>query len=221
MVGADARAGGVVTSAREEVLGRIRRALAAAPVPTESLEPVAGPELSREEVLDLFVERTADYQAEVVRCTTADLPARVLAALGDAQVVVEPSGLDPSWTSAVDGARLVVDDGVPAAELDHIEAVVTAAACGIADNGTVVLDHAADQGRRAITLVPDRHVCVVRASQVVPDVTEAIEALRPAVDAHRPLTWIAGPSATSDIELTRVEGVHGPRDLVVLLVEDA
>ncbi len=200
-------------SAREEILDRVRAALTTRPdgevqVP-RAYRDVAVP-VSGEAMVDLFVERVEDYQATVQRCTAADLERAVGEAVGHARAIVPP-GLD--WQ--VPGA--VTDSGQSAAELDGIDVVVTAAALGVAVTGTIVLDHQPDQGRRALTLVPDHHVCVVRASQVVATVPEAVAGLDPA----RPLTWISGPSATSDIELSRVEGVHGPRRLEVLLVTDA
>ena len=160
--------------------------------------------------MGLFVERVADYRAVVERCTAADLPARVAAALPAGARVVVPPGL------GFDVPGQVVDTGLSALALDALDAVVTCAALGIAETGTIVLDHGPDQGRRAISLVPDLHVCVVRAEQVVADVPDAMGRLDPA----RALTWVSGPSATSDIELDRVEGVHGPRSLVVVLVAD-
>ncbi len=138
----------------------------------------------------------------------AELVGAVASALSGVASVVVPLGL------GVDVPGAIVDDGLTHAELDAVEAVVTTAAVGIAESGTVVLDHGAGQGRRVITLLPDLHVCVVRESQVVPDVADALDRLDPV----RPQTWISGPSATSDIELSRVEGVHGPRRLHVVLV---
>ena len=193
-------------SARDDILQGVRRALAgvspAVDVPPAPRAPDRG------DLVALFVERVEDYRAVVTRCAPDEVEQVVRDVLGPARAVVPPAlGLD------LPGA--VVDDGFTATELDAYDAVVTRAAVGIAETGTVVLDHQPDQGRRAITLVPDLHVCVVDAGQVVADVPDAIALLDPA----RPLTWISGPSATSDIELDRVEGVHGPRTLHVVLVE--
>lgn len=196
-------------TAREEILGRVRAALADV---EPDREPVAGPRLAKRphaEVVDLFAERVEDYRAIVERCLPAELASVVAAAVPSGARVVIPDGL----AVAVPGA--VVDDGTLSAyDLDAIDVVVTEARVGIAETGTIVLDHAAGQGRRAITLVPDRHVCIVRVDQVVADVPDAVDLL----DPTRPLTWISGPSATSDIELDRVEGVHGPRTLHVIVV---
>lgn len=192
-------------SARDEILRRVRSALSGVS-PAVDLPP-APRAPDRGDLVALFDERVADYRAVVTRCTADDLASVVAEALGGARAVVPPGlGLE------VPGS--VVDDGLTAAELDAIAAVVTRARVGIAETGTIVLDHAPDQGRRAISLVPDLHVCIVDASQVVADVPDAIALLDPA----RPTTWISGPSATSDIELDRVEGVHGPRTLHVVLV---
>jgi L-lactate dehydrogenase complex protein LldG len=159
-------------------------------------------------VVALFTERVADYRAEVERCSPDELAGRVAAALPDGARVVVPDGLE------LDVPGAVPDEGLSAYDLDALDAVVTRARLGIAETGTIVLDHGPGQGRRAITLVPDRHVCIVEADQVVADVPDAVALL----DASRPLTWISGPSATSDIELDRVEGVHGPRNLHVIVV---
>lgn len=214
-------------SAREEILGRLRSATRDVGTPRGSrgeAPVVATPASSHEQTLDLFVRTVADYRARVERCAPRDVAASVAAALvrGGAHRVVVPDGLAADWVAPLrdSGIRLVPDrgeDGGPlsAAELDRVDAVVTAARVGIATTGTIVLDHDTDQGRRALSLVPDQHVCVVRADQVVHDVADAVRLL----DPLRPLTWVSGPSATSDIELDRVEGVHGPRTLDVIVVD--
>jgi L-lactate dehydrogenase complex protein LldG len=167
--------------------------------------------------VDLLAENLADYRAIVHRCADGRLPellARLLSARGSRSVVVPP-GLPSQWLGAVD-VPLVQDLAAStAAELDEVDSVVTGCAVAVAETGTIVLDGSPDQGRRRITLVPDHHICVVRVpEQVVSSVPQALERL----DPKRPLTWISGPSATSDIELDRVEGVHGPRTLEVVLL---
>ena len=199
------RRGDPESSARDEILGRVRSALSGVS-PAVDLPP-APRAPDRGDLVALFVERVEDYRAVVTRCRPDEVEATVTAALAGGSAVV-PSGL------GLDVPGAIVDDCLPAVELDGIDAVVTVAWVGVAETGTIVLDHADDQGRRAISLVPDLHVCVVRADQVVADVPDAVALLDPA----RPLTWISGPSATSDIELDRVEGVHGPRTLHVVLV---
>jgi L-lactate dehydrogenase complex protein LldG len=205
-----------VMSARDDILGRVRAALTSAPHAPTAAVPRRTPDPSLD-VVALFCERVADYRAEVERCSADDLADRLRAALpADGRVVV-PSDLDLDVPDGVpDGVPgAVPDDGLTPTDLDLVDAVVTRARLGIAETGTIVLDHGPGQGRRAITLVPDHHVCVVEAGQVVADVPEAVAAL----DPSRPLTWISGPSATSDIELDRVEGVHGPRRLHVIVVD--
>ncbi|MFI6435777.1 lactate utilization protein C [Streptomyces sp. NPDC050759] len=208
-------------SSRERILGRVRRALADAPsedTPIERAYLREHGDRSVEETVELLAENLADYRAIVHRCTAADLPATLagmLAARG-AKTVLVPSGLEPSWLAEA-GTEQVPDqvESTPD-ELDRVDSVVTACAVAVAETGTIVLDGGPDQGRRRITLVPDHHICVVRVpDQVVSSVPQALERLDPA----RPLTWISGPSATSDIELDRVEGVHGPRTLEVVLVD--
>lgn len=202
-------------SARDEVLARVRLALAGA----ELVEPVRGYRQDGKHapgsatVIDLFEDRLIDYKATVRRTDVAGLRVAVAEALVAAGVdgpVLLPPGLPPEW--APEGRA---DDGTLAAyELDGFAAVVTAARVACAETGTIVLDAAPDQGRRAITLVPDVHVCVVLSGQVVHTVPEMVSRL----DPTRPTTFVSGPSATSDIELDRVEGVHGPRTLSVVLV---
>ena len=215
-------------SAREAILGRARRALADVPEVEPVLDvPVVRPAPSREldhsEVVDLFDERVADYRAVVERATVltaADAVAGALAghappAGGPLRILVPPG----FPAALVPGDVEVVHDGpdVGVSELDRCDGVLSTASVGIAETGTIILDHGEGQGRRAATLVPDLHVCLVRTDQIVPGVPEAVAVL----DPGRPHTWISGPSATSDIELDRVEGVHGPRNLHVLIVGPA
>lgn len=209
-------------SDREVVLGRIRDALGGTrPARPPARDYRRAGTRAPTQVVDLFVERVDDYRATVTRSSAAALPDTIaarLAAAGAATLVVPP-GMDPDWLAALAAEVEVRRDHPPLAVdvLDRTDVVLTAAAIGIADTGTIVLDGAPDQGRRAITLVPDHHLCVIRARQLVETVPEAFARLTPT----RPLTFISGPSATSDIELDRVEGVHGPRILDVIVVTDA
>jgi L-lactate dehydrogenase complex protein LldG len=205
-------------NARDDVLSRIRAANAAAgrPAPPDvprdyhrtGEHPPGHPAL-----IELFRDRLVDYKATVLDAPADGVGAAVTTALArvTGRVVVAP-GLPEAWRP--DGIDWVPDDGsLSPAELDASAAVVTACASACAVTGTIALDGSPDQGRRAISLVPDVHVCVVRAEQVVQTVPEMLAAL----DPLRPITFVSGPSATSDIELERVEGVHGPRTLTVVL----
>jgi L-lactate dehydrogenase complex protein LldG len=207
------------TGARAEVLDRVRAALAGVVPTPEPVPAPVGPVGTPAQVLDLFAERVADYRAVVERVAVADLAAHVAGLFAPTDRVVVPDGTAEALLAAL-GERAVPDDALSWADLDGVDAVLTSASVGVAETGTIVLDHGPGQGRRALSLVPDRHVVVVRADQVVPDVPDAVDRLAAAVRAGRALTWISGPSATSDIELDRVEGVHGPRRLHVLLVAD-
>ncbi|MDO5286735.1 MAG: lactate utilization protein C [Actinomycetia bacterium] len=220
----------MTTDARTEILDRIRRATAdiTNPDPVSDV-PITweyGTGIAMDDVVGTFVEKVEDYKATVVRVAPKDVAAAVvtgLQATGAKGTVVVPPGLDSAWRDAIAkaGLKVAVDDPqLTKPALDAADAVVTASACGVADTGTIVLTHMPDQGRRAISLVPDRHVCVILASQVVSDVGEAVQLVKPAVQERQPLTWISGGSATSDIELSRVDGVHGPRQLYVVVVDD-
>jgi L-lactate dehydrogenase complex protein LldG len=174
---------------------------------------------SHSQRIDLFVERVREYKASVRRVEPSELPraiAQACAARGVQRLVV-PADLPDGWAPA--DVVLVREPGLSTNDLDRSDGVLTAAALGIAQTGTIVLDSGPGQGRRAISLVPDYHLCVIRDDQIVGLVPEAIARLQSAAARpDRPITFISGPSATSDIELARVEGVHGPRTLEVLLV---
>ncbi|MER7108632.1 LutC/YkgG family protein [Streptomyces sp. NPDC000229] len=207
-------------NSRERVLDRIRQALAAtppAPEPARGYLTTHTPD-APVTIVDLLHENLADYRATVHRTTETELPDLVAELLDrhHAHTVAVPPGLPAAWLSATTAEQHHdADATLTPHELDTTDAVVTGCALAIAETGTIVLDGGPGQGRRALTLVPDLHVCVVRAKdQVVASVPQAL----PRLDPTRPQTWISGPSATSDIELDRVEGVHGPRRLDVVIV---
>lgn len=173
--------------------------------------------LGREDSIKLLIERLREYDAEVAECKPHDLPAAIAAQLtaGGRRRFVVPQGLPREWLVA--GFEWNIDSGLTADEINQAEGVVTAAFCGVADSGTIVLHHSESEGRRVLTLLPDWHLCILRTSQVVETLPEYF-ARCPEPPAL--VTWISGPSATADIEMTRIKGVHGPRCLNVILVHD-
>jgi L-lactate dehydrogenase complex protein LldG len=210
-------------NARDEVLARIDSAHRAAPPPNLSYEAITrnyrtSSELSGEGRIELLIDRLVDYRALVRQCSPDDLAATIAAALAErgAQTVVTPPGLDPSWTANASVSLLTdtEEEHLSVSQLDNADGVITSCAVAVAETGTLILDGSAAQGRRILTLIPDYHLCVVFTYQICPDVPQALARLQPT----RPLTMISGPSATSDIELNRVEGVHGPRTLEVIIV---
>ncbi len=203
-------------NAREEMLARVRVALADRPSPPSRAAAYRRlGTLDRGAVVNRFVERVRDYRAEVV---LADDPAAAVAAAlarAGARRIGVPADLDLALLPG--GVELVVDGGLDPTVLDALDGAVTTCGVGCADTGTIALDGGPGQGRRALSLVPDLHVCVVRAADIVETVPELIARLEPSAREGRPIVLVSGPSATSDIELTRVEGVHGPRRLVVVV----
>lgn len=211
--------------AREETLARIRAALADVPAGEAAGDvPVPrdyrhGGALSGDELVQRFAERVSDYQATVRRVAVPAVRDAVTEACADLGLhrVAVPTALPAAWRPRE--AELVQDGGLSAAELDAVDGAVTGCAAAIAETGTLVLDGEGSCGRRVLTLVPDHHICIVGVEQIVELVPEAIAAVAPAVRERRaPITLVSGPSASSDIELSRVEGVHGPRHLLVLIV---
>ena len=214
-----------MSEARAEVLGRIREALGSGngrersgvslEVPREYLFSSG---LSHQELVKQFVERVSEYRATVYRTTTAALRRRVLEVcrLHGVKTLVVPPDVPEGWLPP--GLEFIRDETLSNDQLSAMGGVLSGCALAVAQTGTLVLDGGEAQGRRALTLLPDLHLCVVFAQQIVGTVPEAVAAL--SGTATRPLTLISGPSATSDIELSRVEGVHGPRTLEILLVEE-
>ena len=209
-------------SARDDILGRIRSALRDGPeAPQIPRKYRATSGLDQAALIELLVDRLIDYKAHVSVVDAVEVPTRIAELLADAKCYVVPTGLDAGWLAGLDSQH--EDDGrrrvdsaaapLPVAELDGIDIVVTGSAVAVAETGTIILDGSPNQGRRAISLVPDHHICVVKAADIAGILPDALRR----INGTRPLTMISGPSATSDIELERVEGVHGPRKLDVII----
>jgi L-lactate dehydrogenase complex protein LldG len=209
-----------VSGSRELILARVRGAIAdAAASPPVTRDYRRAGARDRSATIELLCERIAGYGAEVRRVDARGLRAAVSDAFArrGAERICVPSAVPADWRP--DGCELVEDDELSNVSLDQLDGVLTGCTLAIAETGTIVLTAAAPEGRRALSLVPDLHVCVIEEEQVVELVPEAMAILADLVRAQRrPITLVSGPSATSDIELKRVEGVHGPRDLVVLVV---
>ncbi|MET8043433.1 LUD domain-containing protein [Micromonospora sp. NPDC005215] len=195
-------------SARDEILARLRTALADSPPPVQVPRRYRRVD-DRPDLVEVFVDRLVDYRATVHRGFDA-----LAGLLAEVDRLAVPADVPADWLAGHAGQVRRDAPPLAPAELDAVDAVLTGCAVAVADTGTIILDAGPAQGRRALTLVPDRHICVVRADQVVGLLPEALTRL----DPRAPQTWISGPSATSDIELNRVEGVHGPRRLEVVLV---
>ena len=210
-----------MSSARQEILQRI----AAAIDPPSAQQAVArnyrrAGALADEERIELFCRRVGEYRSEVHRVGEADVATLISSICGvrGVRTLVVPHGIPPAWRSA--DVQLVDDRALSALELDGVDGTLTGCTAAIAETGTIVLTASPHEGRRALTLVPDLHICVVRESQIVELLPEALARVTTDRLEQQPITLVSGPSATSDIELSRVEGVHGPRTLVVLVVKE-
>ena len=216
----------VRSSSRDSVLNRIRKATATVALDGPKLgsqyssisrDYVHKGKLPDDAKIALLIERLRDYDADVAECTTEELTNAIRGKLGASgrQTFVVPAGLPKSWMSPE--FQWVVDEATGYEQIEKVDGVVTAASCAIADSGTIVLHHSTSEGRRVLTLLPDWHLCVLFASQVVETLPEYFARV---TEAPALVTWISGPSATADIEMTRIKGVHGPRHLSVILVHD-
>jgi L-lactate dehydrogenase complex protein LldG len=209
-----------MSATRQGILDRIRRASTGGSRDSHVDLPrdyVHRGELDRADCLGLMIERLREYDADVVECTPENLPACVADCLqaSGKRVFAAPAGLPAEWLAA--GFLWKVDHGLSHAEIEGCEGVVTTCFAGVADSGTIVLHHSASEGRRILTLLPDWHLCILHASQIVETLPEYF-ARCPQPPALA--TYISGPSATADIEMTRIKGVHGPRFLHILIVHD-
>lgn len=213
-----------MATAKEDILDRIRASLAdapAAPEPVRAYRRVS--QLDEQAKVEMLVDRLVDYKANVFEATEANIADVIAERLGETSRYVIPAGLNRDWlpadtethTALTDSGSTLVPGALSVQELDAVDAVVTSSTVSCAETGTIFLNSNPDEGRRAISLVPDHHICVVPCSTVVELVPEAIDR----ITYERPVTMISGPSATSDIELIRVEGVHGPRTLDVIILD--
>lgn len=225
---------------RKQVMGRIRAATrnsaataeeAAADYEALPRNYVRHGQMSAEARLERMAERLREYDAEVTECEPSDIAAAIAAKLAASgrRRFVAPAGLPAEWLA--EGFDWKIDRDLAASEVEQAEGVVTASFCGVAESGTIVLHHSATEGRRVITLLPDWHLCILKASQIVETLPEYFDrcAIRDQRSETRDqgvaelpalVTWVSGPSATADIEMTRIKGVHGPRFLNVILVRD-
>jgi L-lactate dehydrogenase complex protein LldG len=214
--------GGKRVNAREEILQRIRTAL-----PGDPLDPASSHasvqrayervgKLSPEARLELFIDRLVDYDTEIIAVKTeSEIPEAITLAANQATLehLIAPAEFPAQWLPA--GLSIALDHGLTTAEIDAAQGVLTTCEIAVASTGTIILVHTGAQGRRALTLLPDHHICIVRRDQILETVPEALAAI--AAQSALPITTISGPSATSDIEMTRIRGVHGPRRLTVIL----
>jgi L-lactate dehydrogenase complex protein LldG len=216
----------VSVKSRDRILGRIRAATpSAAGTTKEALRAwsalprgyVRRGALSAASAVELMIQRLREYDAETFECTPEELPATIAAQLARSgrRTLVAPEGTSPEWLAQ--GFEWKIDHGLTVPEIERADGVLTACFCAVADSGTIVLHHSPAEGRRVLSLLPDWHLCILRASQVVETLPEYFDRCPepPAL-----VTWISGPSATADIEMTRIKGVHGPRFLNVILVRD-
>lgn len=213
-----------MSDAKAEILGRLRASLADNPQPAEPIRNYRRKtEKSQDEIIEMLVDRLIDYKANVYHETADTVAERVGELLGKSSRYVVPKGINEAWLPEDTASRSrLVDSGnakksgaLSVRELDAVDAVVTGSTVSCAETGTIFLNTNDDEGRRAITLVPDHHICVVPVETIVELIPESIER----ITHERPVTMISGPSATSDIELIRVEGVHGPRTLDVIILK--
>jgi len=213
-------------SSRQQVLDRIRAATRSSAGSAEQVarsyaslrrDYIRQGMLPAESRIELMLERLREYDAEVTECAPEDLQITIAAQLlaGGRRSFVAPAGLPQEWLAPQFAWK--IDHDLPTAEIESVEGVVTTCFCAVADSGTIVLHHSPSEGRRVLSLLPDWHLCILRASQIVQTLPEYFSLCEQPPSL---VTWISGPSATADIEMTRIKGVHGPRFLHVILVRD-